>query len=241
MPNDTYSYILRNSPIVEATVDIFCSFKIPNEAIIGVVYNLLSKNKHENLKLEKLPICNIPEEIRKNDPNLKNKPTHQLTCDNGVIFFGTNNLSFGILPPYKSWEDFEKFIQEVLAIIKDANVINSIYRVSLRYLNFFKLNIFEKTNLFIMFNDQKISNPPTIFRTEISSNNGFVNVLQITNGVHLKNQLLKLDDDGSLIDITAVLKNASLPNIDIIIKRAHSEAKALFFDLLNIDFIKSLI
>lgn len=242
MVDNTYSYHLSNSPIVETTIDIYCTFQIPNEAVIGIIYSLLRNNEIEVLKLEKLPICNIPEDIRKSDPNFKNKPTHQIICKEGVILIGPNNLSFGILPPYKSWEISQTFIRKVLAFIKNANIIKSISLASLKYLNFFKeINIFEKINLSITFKNQSVTYPSTIFRTEIPAQNGCISVLQITTGVHIKNQLLNLDNDGSLIDITIVSKNASLEKIENIIESEHSEAKSLFFDLLQSEFISSLV
>ncbi len=242
MVEKAYSYHLVNCPIVETTMDIYCTFQIPNDAVIGVIYNLLQQTEIGVLKLEKLPISNIPEEIRKSDPNLRNRPTHQIICNEGVILIGANSLSFGILPPYKSWEVSQAFIRKVLTFIKNAPIIKGITHVSLKYLNFFKLNIFEKINLTINFKNNKITYPSTIFRTEIpAKRKDCINVLQITNGVHIKNQALKLDDDGSLVDITIVSKNVSLVNIEAVIEDTHYEAKALFFDLLNADFIKTLI
>ncbi len=123
MVEKAYSYHLVNCPIVETTMDIYCTFQIPNDAVIGVIYNLLQQTEIGVLKLEKLPISNIPEEIRKSDPNLRNRPTHQIICNEGVILIGANSLSFGILPPYKSWEVSQAFIRKVLTFIKNAPII----------------------------------------------------------------------------------------------------------------------
>lgn len=68
-------------------------FRFQSSTVIGVIYNLLQQTEIGVLKLEKLPISNIPEEIRKSDPNL-NRPTHQIICNEGVILIGANSLSF---------------------------------------------------------------------------------------------------------------------------------------------------
>lgn len=46
----------------------------------------------------------------------------------------------------------------------------------------------------------------TVFRTEIPCKENIIGVLQITNGVHVKNESLELDNDGSLIDIQTLAK-----------------------------------
>lgn len=242
MAENNYNIHLTKCPIVETSLDIICSFHIPSEAVIGVIYNLLLQKKIGVVKLDRLPITNIPEEIRKNDPNLKNKPTHQIVCNDGIVLIGSNVLSFGILPPYKSWNVVQSFIKKVIKIIATGSIIKGISQVNLRYLNFFELNIFENIKLSINFQGSNITYPSTIFRAEIpSKSNEYINALQITSNIHLKNPGLKLDADGSLIDITVVSKKASLANIEDIIEAAHTEAKVLFFDLLKDDFTKSLI
>lgn len=104
----------------------------------------------------------------------------------------------------------------MLTFIKNAPIIKGITHVSLKYLNFFKLNIFEKINLTINFKNNKLLTHQLYSELKsLQKRKDCINVLQITNGVHIKNQALKLDDDGSLVDITIVSKNVSLVNIDI--------------------------
>lgn len=71
------------------------------------------------------------------------------------------------------------------------------------------------------------------------------NVLQITNGVHLQNPQMNIDADGSLIDITVVLVNNHLTDVNFenIVERidsAHLEAKTVFFSLLSDDYLNEL-
>lgn len=242
MSKDLLKYHLSNSPIIEASVEIYCTFNIPNDAVIGVIYTTLTEHKIAIKALNKLPICNIPEEIRKSDINLRDKPTHQFICDEGVILVGNNTLSFGVLPPYKSWITFQSFIKKVIKYIRDAQIIKGLSRISIKYLNFFKdNNIFDNINLKISLNNNIINNPSTVFKTEIITKSDSIIVLQITNGVHVKNQLLKLDNNGSLLDLNVVSKKISLDTLETVIENAHTEAKELFFKLLKSDFVKEFM
>lgn len=228
-------------PIVETTIDIVCTFTVPKEAVIGLIYNqLVNVYGGEDIHIEQLPICNIPEEIRRQDINLKNKPTHQISCLEGILFIGSSSLSFGILPPYESWIKAKTFISKVIETIKFSSIIKDVSRTSIKYLNFFENNIFEETNLNITLCGQQINYPSTVFRTEIPSNGKFVDILQITNGVHIKNPALKLNADGSLIDLCIVCDKVSIDILKDVIDDCHQEAKKLFFDLLNEKFLNSL-
>lgn len=230
---------LTKSPIIETTLDIVCSFKIPTDAVLGVLYAPLNKT-FGILGVQALPILNLPEALRESDSNLRNKPTHKIDCGKGIVAVGPHIVSISFLPPYRSWEEYMAFINEIIKIIEDLNIVDTFHLVNLRYLNFFKSNIYENINLNINLGGQKITYPSTIFKAEIPSRDNRAKVLQITNSVHVKNQMLGLDDDGSLIDIVVVSKQTSLENLIECVKESHQDAKDLFFSLLNEDLIHSL-
>lgn len=103
-------------------------------------------------------------------------------------------------------------------------------------MDFFRdVNIFEKIKCEIKINNNQITSIPTIFRTELPIKK-YVKVLQITNGVHVKNKNLKIDNDGSLIEINLHTKNVSIDTFDSIIEDAHAIQKESFFELLTDDF-----
>lgn len=242
MDNNNNGIKLSKSPIIETTLDIVCSFNVPTEAIFGIMYNSLS-NTFGKLNVQGLPILNLPEQLRESDPNLRNKPTHRIDCEQGVISVGPHIISISILPPYKNWEEYVGFISQIIGIIKGLNIVGNIHTLNLRYLNFLKSNVYDKINLDINIAGTKISYPSTVLRTEIPADiyGKMVNVLQITNSVHVKNEAMGLDDDGSLIDIVVVNKNTDLNSLNDCIARSHQSAKELFFSLLSEDLLKELI
>lgn len=233
---------LSKSPIIETTLDIVCSFNVPTDVILGIMYNSLN-NTFGKLNVQGLPILNLPEQLRESDSNLRNKPTHRIDCGQGIVSVGPHIISISILPPYKNWEEYVGFITQIITIIKELNIIGNIHTLNLRYLNFLKSNVFDKINLNISIAGNKISYPSTVLRTEIPVDiyGKMVNVLQVTNSVHVKNEAMGLDNDGSLIDIVVVNKNTDLDNLLNSIVHNHESAKELFFSLLSEELLNELI
>ena len=56
-------------------------------------------------------------------------------------------------------------------------------------------------------------------------------VLQITNGVHVKNESLELDSDGSLIDIQTLAKKVSLDSWLDTVQKLHEQVESLYIKL----------
>lgn len=225
----------KDNPIIDTGVEMAVSYVFPSDAIVGILYNSLHQ-KDENVGLQKLPVSNIPDEIRRMDPNLKDKPTHQLTCKDGFVQIGENVLCVGGIMPYTSWEFFEKFIGEILGLLSANSLLKAVDHVKLRYLNFYEKNIFDSINLNIsMSGIEHICSGSTAFRTEIPCDESIFGVLQITNGVHVKNESIGLDNDGSLIDLQAITKKVSMDNLSGVIKKLHEQVELLFVKLTRKD------
>lgn len=219
---------ISGNPIIDAGLEMSVSYKVPSEVIVGILFNYLHQ-MDENVGLQKLPFSNIPDEIRKVDPNLKDKPTHQLTSKNGIIQLGERVLCIGGVMPYTAWTDFEKFIKQITDFLLENDFVQNVELAKLRYLNFFNHNIFNSINLSIKMDGMDdICDGSTIFRTEIPCVKDILGVLQITNGVHVKNVSLGLDDDGSLIDIQTVCKQVSMETLSDVVTQLHEQVETLF-------------
>ena len=236
MDNNNNGIKLSKSPIIETTLDMVCSFNVPTDVVLGIMYNSLN-NTFGKLNVQGLPILNLPEQLRESDLNLRNKPTHRIDCGQGLVSVGPHIISISILPPYKNWEEYVGFISKIIELIKGLKIVGNIHTLNLRYLNFLKSNVYDKINLDINIAGNKISYPSTVLKTEIPVDANMVNVLQITNSVHVKNEAMGLDDDGSLIDIVVVNKNINLGNLMDSVSLSHKSAKDLFFSLLSSELL----
>ncbi|HEB8069328.1 TPA: hypothetical protein RZJ87_000582 [Campylobacter jejuni] len=109
-----------NKKIVDVC-DLFVTFKNNIESLFSII-----KINNISPKIERLPIFDIPQEVRQLDPNLKYQPTHKLTFEDEdtSIFLGDNVIGFDSSKREK--EDID-FISKILKSLKDE--IKSISRI----------------------------------------------------------------------------------------------------------------
>lgn len=224
-------------PIIESNIEIRFIPNFPADAVIGIIYNLLSGKYKCNL-LQR-PIMQLPAEVRAKDPQLKYQPTHTIQNPQFLVHVGPYVTIIQIPNlDYPGWNKFRMIINDVVLLLKGINLIQQIELIGLKYLNFFKFDIFDQINLCIEGLPQK--GKSTVFRTELE-NDKFTNVLQISNGVHVKNS--RFNDDGSLVDIMTVVlarHGLTLENILTHIDEARKGEKELFFSLLKKEFLTTL-
>ena len=233
-----YPKSIEPCPILEATVELRCKFLIPGDAVVGVIYN----GFRNEFDLSGLPMNQIPVEVRRIDPNLKHKPTHRLSNSsnrNLIIDIGADVIMLTYMLKYEGWNTFKPFIEESLNNILGLNIIAETSYLSLRYLDFFQNNIFNDIILKTTLDNKLIGSTPTVIRTEIHEED-IAYVLQVANNAHVENQLLKAD--GSIIDITSVLRLIPISNNSIIdlIEKLHRGHKKIFFSLFTHEFLQTL-
>lgn len=235
-----YPVKITPCPIVECKIDIFCKFRVPDIVAIGLIYNALNNLYDGNLEMSSLPVLNIPENIRKKDPNLMNQATNSIKCrQDGDIQIGSYGYSFNLRLPYAGWTVHREFLDKVNEAIHKIDIIENIVNVNLRYLDFFQSKIFEKINLKINFVGRTFNAQNSIYKTQLIEDD-IKHILQITQGVHIENKELDLKASGSLIDLTTQVENPGKTEIMSSLDRCHQKNKNLFFDLLQDDFIETL-
>jgi uncharacterized protein (TIGR04255 family) len=229
-------------PITEAIVEMRFKSKVPEEAIFGVLY---SEFKSDFPEVEKLPILQIPEHFRSNDPNLIHKPWYKLkNNDKYIIQIGPRMFSLINVGEYVGWIDFSSKIKDVFGRLINTLAIENFVRIGLRYINVFQdKNIFKDSNLNIELNGKSLTdneiNIITVLPYEYC-----MQKLIIINPANVEAEgIIK---NGSVIDIDTFLKECPIEcgkSIDLLmecINNAHEEEKQLFFSLLSMEMIKSL-
>ncbi len=223
-------------PIVEATVELKFNSIIPKGAIFGILYNVL-KDKFD--KVEKLPTATLPNEIIENDPNLKYKALYVLSDGRFTAQVGMDVVSIHSPNNYVGWQEFSTNIISFFERINQADIVEQPLSLTLRYLNFFELDIFQHINFQVQMLNEPYQSNNLVIRTE-TLQDGFVKVLQIANNVTVSNAIEQRK--GSLLDIACVIKNPEnmFLNISTIINNAHQLEKELFFGLLKTEFLNTL-
>ena len=226
-------------PISEAIVEVRFDSPFPPDAIYGVVYN---EFKEDFPSAKNLPILQIPEPIRSQDPALLYKPYYKLTNSGFVFNIGPKLCGLISQKEYAGWTLFSKKIKDCFERIFDLEIIEKVTRIGIRYINFFEnRDILEKVNLKLIMNSKPFKSDETILRTVIKADK-FICNLQISNKAKLKQ-----NNDmhtGSIIDIDVITDDISQENpkteIITLIEEGHHKEKELFFTLLDKEFIKTL-
>jgi len=220
-------------PILDALIEIRFSTNIERDAVFGLIYNALHFDFE---KVEKLPIMQLPDQVRASDPSLKFKPHYRLSNENIVVQVGPEVMSISSFPKYTGWSSFSSKIYDILEKVQEIGIIDSIVRIGIRYINFFEQNIFDNINLKVTLSENAIDYKNTVIRTEISQDN-YKSTLQIANNANHNNK------SGSVIDIDTFMDD----NIDDffqrkkkIIDNGHEKEKELFFSLLKKEFLNAL-
>lgn len=225
-------------PIIEATIELRFSSAILPDAIFGIIYQEF-KDEFSG-KAGKLPILQLPEAIRSIDPSLKYQPYYKLVAGNLIFQIGPRVASLSNVNDYVGWETFSKKIKDTFSKLQTLKIIKSVERLGIRYINFFKEDIFNNINVSIVLNGKPLETLKTTLKAEIQEDN-FINVLQIANRARVKVQDGTLT--GSVIDINTISKDIEgsfFEGMESLLEKGHNFEKVLFFSLLKKEFLSAL-
>ncbi len=225
-------------PITEALVELRFDSSLPDDAVFGVIYN---EFRTEFSEVEKLPILQVPEVIRSKDQNLKYKPYYRLVKGDYIIQIGPKVFSLANIREYVGWGTFSDKIAKTFAVLSGLDIINTIVRFGLRYINLFAdTNIYEKSMLKIQLGERNLYKNSNNLTMIIPTGN-FQSKLVMVNRASVKLQREQKTVEGSLIDIDVWSeRNINFENIEETVKNAHEEEKKLFFSLLNSNFLETM-
>lgn len=221
-------------PIVDCLVELRFTSNMPADAIFGIVYNAIKTNFPN---YESLPILQLPEPVRRNDPNLKYKPYYKMSNNNIVLHIGPDVMSISSFPDYLGWDSFKNEITDFLSTIQLLQIVEKVHRIGLRVINFFpKIEIFSNSKFSIMLNEEQINLDNSLFRTVFDHGNSFKSTLNISNDSNMNMT------PGSFIDIDTFYDNTEIftsDNILPLVENIHSHEKELFFSLLTDQYLQT--
>ena len=142
-------------------------------------------------------------------------------------------MSISSYPKYVGWNNFKPELLNCIEHIKKLEIIKTIERLGLRYIDSFDFPILEYTNYNVHLPDINLEEKNTFIKTEFS--NGLINNL-----LRIGNDAIVLDDNKrqSTIDIdTSLIDKNSLnnffENVSFTLDKMHDSCKSLFFTVLN--------
>ena len=230
---------LGKCPILEAFIEIHFKTDSVPDAVFGIIYGAL---KTDFPKVVKLPIAQLPDEVRKGNPELQKKPHFQLrgSDERHIVQVGPDVLTINNPNGYLGWTAYQVFFKSVWEKVVETGVITDVERVGVRYVNFFKENVFEKTKIKVQLVDDTLGNEETFLRSCLTKGIHQTNI-HVTNRASVKRT--EGMEVGSVIDIEAACSGkdvGAMAELPKSVEETRLVAKELFFSLLNDDFLKSL-
>jgi uncharacterized protein (TIGR04255 family) len=220
-------------PIKDAIVEMRFETKVPADAVLGLVYGDLAKQFGEP---KPLPVLELPPEIRAGQKNLTSAPHYRFSNGKTVVNLGPKVAAVGMVGEYPGWETHSVQITSVLKTIYEKGFITKVTRFGLRYINFFKFDIYPQLSLQISADDRSLIGEDTLFKTTLSSKTCKCG-LKIQKGVVLAS---RPTERGSVIDIDMFktdLTGDFNSDFNSFLENAHTEEKEHFFSLLRPEFL----
>jgi len=225
-------------PIIDAISEIRFNPSTDPDAVYGVLFSAFRRNFSVT---EKLPITQIPQEIRESDGSLFWQPHYRMKNDDFVIQIGPRVISVGVRNEYCGWNAFQSAISDVVDEFRKTEVAEEINRVSVRYVNFFQGdNIYENLRIKIQSTDEigDLSQNSLNLQSELLGEDKQASKLTITNSAAVNRD--GKSHRGSVIDIDVMDSSATLDDLKEKIERVHEKEKELFFSLLKQEFVDTL-
>lgn len=227
----------NDNTIVECIFDIFFESNFVAENFFSIISKVDDYNN-----IIKLPLGEIPETIRKNDPNLRTQPLYEITSNKNLdykITLGDNVIGIAINSNYTSWTN--SLFPQIKILFKEvlrSGKINEIKRMGLRYVNFLEdENIFKTGKIQVKINNSESDNKKLFLRIEDS-----VEDIKYHKVITNNTQYQSSNKPGSIIDIVTLSDNSinDMNNIDIIfelIDKLHQVNENKFKEVISDEYI----
>jgi len=229
---------LVKAPLLETVFEIRFrpSKQSASELLLGLLYSKLP----EYQELQRLPVADVPRQIRDSDPNLQYAASHGLSSDTRHILVGDRVVAFSQTAPYVSWTDFQQRIVKVIAAVRETNLIEKTERYSLKAINLIEAE--EGSQLSVLNGRFEIAGRTATdrgfhFRSEFLDDN-VLTILEITGGAKLS--VRSETKSGLLIQLDSIRTNETEGIWDepqLRVDQLHVILKQLFFNTLTAETI----
>lgn len=232
---------LKNPPLVEALFEI--RFDSTVEAAGDLLPGLLYGRYKPKAEPSALQLANLPREFRGQDPALRYAPLHRLQAGSAVLQVGDHVAALSHTDHYPGWRGFRKEIHDMVDHLASTELIASIERFSLRYINV--LPVPEGSQLAAINGEFKIGGTPIpepgfMLRYE-ARRDGMVTIIQMKAQATVERPKRV---SGLILDLDAICPftgNISATGMAERLDRLHDWQRSLFLDeLLTKDALSKL-
>lgn len=229
---------LKKEPLIDAIFEVRFSSPTPVSVVLpGYLFDKLSGVK----SIEALPVAQLPKPIRDADPNLRYSPLSRLDWNQFLINIGDFSTSISCKYPYSGWTAFKSAIIEVMTILAEVGIVESVERYSIKYIDLIPTTDLQQQVSMINFDvtlaGHKLEKESFQLRMEIPRD-GLINIVQV-----VSTAVATLHDGtskvGLVIDVdtikheNAISMQALLDEFSDKLDTIHQTNKAMFFDCIN--------
>lgn len=125
---------LKEDSITEAVFEIRFQSEDPDEIVLG---HLLNTKAWRDWKKTRLPVADIPAQMRAQAENLKFQALYDIRDHEGnvLVKVGPNVISCHVIGNYPGWGEFFKLISKSVSAVFSKGAPKKVLRLGLRYIN----------------------------------------------------------------------------------------------------------
>lgn len=225
-------------PIVEAIFEARFVSPQPWATMPGLLFAQIREKYPEQ---KTLPVAQLPEELRRQDPALIHLPLIQFISERFLVQLGPRVVSLVTKPnAYPEWSAIQQELAWLLERLQAAGFIGETERLSTRYIDFFGGDVFTVLRLGLQINDLPLRGLQTDLTTVLRR--GALTIrLNVTNGAIVATK--DGPKPGSVLDVDAWFGPMEVDLFENGLARfgeAHQVIKGLFFGLITPELLATL-
>jgi len=236
---------LKKEPLIDAVFEVRFTSAFPAGSVLpGLLFGKLDGDK----KIEQLPLSQIPQIMRDADQNLRFAPLSRLDWQQFYINVGDRSVSVGFKYPYPGWNSFKPAIIKVMDILKGADILKSVERYSLKYIDLLPATDLGEqvsfVNLDVTLAGHKLENEAFQIRLEIPKD-GFLHAVQVVSSATATLHTGE-SRQGLIVDVDTIANQQGISFEELLsgfpdkLEVIHQANKEVFFDCLKPQTITAL-
>ncbi len=225
-------------PIVEAIFEARFVSPQPWATMPGLLFAQIREKYPEQ---KTLPIAQVPEDLRRQNPALMNLPLMQFVSDDFLIQLGPRVVSLVTKSnAYPGWSAIEQELRWLVERVKAAGFVGETERLGARYIDFFGGDVFNELELGLRINEQPLRGTQTDITTILRLGSLSIR-LQVSNGAIVETK--EGPKSGSVLDVDTwfgPLDADLFGNGLARFAEAHQAIKGMFFGLIKPELLRRL-
>jgi uncharacterized protein (TIGR04255 family) len=174
--------ILEREPLVDALFEVRFRDTSP---IADILPGVLFQENGQKTKITRLPVAELPPDMRASDPNLRYAPVVRVELEKYLISVGDRSVLINCKLPYPKWKQFKTAILDIVARIAKLGVAGNVERYSLKYVNLIQAPTIaeqvSKINMSISLGDVKVSDDHANVQVH-HKEDGIIHILSVVIG-----------------------------------------------------------